>query len=449
MAWAEVRQGHWQRPIGENEAMIKMIGDKGHDSGKDTWSIAATACFTAHLKTKPLSEALRNGWKTFRFHHPSIASIASEDILEYHIPEIHELEKWADETFFVLHDDVGLDDIISKLEPRRYATCYYLEECQSVLLYISHWRTDGIGAFHLLGAFFEAAIESLNKEPLELPWGQEAAQLVPSVEEALGLPHAPSADIERATMEYVRTLSNNIGALETPFASGNGINPSFTGGAHLRFSKDQSTDIVNACNRLGIRLEAALHASVAATAYSVALPSSRHKHHASTLRHSIRPHLPPPYDGVAGAAGLYTAGYIVKVPPSQPWLENAKQYNAEYSKGATPDLLCSRRQYALTMKKILQNALVPDPPPSGLDISYVPNAQELVRPVYERAGDAFEILQVGLGVEVVSRHVYVFAWMFDGRLDMRLVYNQAFYDGGFAEKVLSLVKEHMLSNLLS
>ena len=98
------------------------------------------------------------------------------------------------------------------------------------------------------------------------------------------------------------------------------------------------------------------------------------------MRHSIRPHLPVPYNGEAGAAGLYTAGYVVGVPASQSWLENAKKYEIEYSRGATPDLLSSRRQYALTMEEVLKNMSPPDTPPSGLDISYIPSAQTLVKP---------------------------------------------------------------------
>ncbi|MCJ1430989.1 hypothetical protein MMC27_000339 [Xylographa pallens] len=411
MAWVETQPGYWLRPIGENEAMIKMIGDGGRKFGKDVWSISATASFVAHVQPKPLAQALRNGWKVLRFHHPSIATAASEDTLEYHTP-----------------DSTSSSNGQTSL----------LSEHASVLLNLSHWRTDGIGAFHLLNAYSQAVLTSLPNEILELP-----------VEEALSLPRTSSPDIERAAKQYLDTIKNNIGALETPYKSGTEIAPKGTRGADLRLSQDTTTELETACRGLSISLEAAVHAAVTATAYSAAAPTSRYKHHSSTLRHSFRPHLPPPYDGEAGAARLYTAGYIVAAPASQSWLENARQYEAEYRKGATPDLLRSRRQYAHTIRNLLKNMPPPDPPPSGLDISYVPDVQALVKPVYANAaGCSMEVRDVGMSVEVLSRHLYVFVCVFRGRLALRAVCNEAFYDVAFVEGMLAMVERHLRQNLL-
>ncbi|KAL9067157.1 MAG: hypothetical protein Q9161_007053 [Pseudevernia consocians] len=449
MAWAEIRPGHWQRPIGENEAMIKVVGEGGRKYEKDLWSISVTGSFVAHIECKPLSQALCDGWKTLRFYHPSIATTAGEDILEYHTPNHLQLEQWADESFVLVDNDTSPDDVIARLTPRRFATLYYLRQHASILINLSHWRTDGIGAFHLLNAFFQAVFESLRQEPRELPWGKESARLVPSIEEALDLPRALSPMIERAAKQYLDTLADNLGALEIPYESETRVIPKGTRGARLRFSQDTTTELETACHLLGIHLEAAVHAAVTATAYSIADSTSRHKHHSSTMRHSIRPYLPAPYNGEAGAAGLYTAGYVVKVPASQSWLENAKQYEFEYSRGATPDLLSSRRQYALTMKEVLKNMSPPDTPPSGLDFSYIPSAQTLVKPVHANASESVKLRDIGIGVDVLSRHLYVFMWVFSGRLEFRLVYNEAYYNESMVGRILALVEKHLVSNLLS
>lgn len=429
--------------------MIKMIGDGGLKLGKDAWSISVVANIAAHVESKPLSQALRDGWKTLRFHHPSIASTADEDILEYHTPDPLELNQWVDESFVVVEDGISPGDIIAGLRPRRWATLYYMRERANILLHLSHWRTDGIGAFQLMNAYLEAVIKSLKEDPLKLPWGEEAARLVPSVEEALKLPHTSSPDIVCASKQYLDTLANNIGALGTPYKSEAGLVPTGTRGVLLRFSQEMTTQFEIKCHELGIEMKSAVHAAVAATAYSIAEPTSKHKHHSSTMRQSIRSHLQPPYDSVAGASGLYTAGYIVKVPATQTWLENAKQYQVEYSKGATDDLLCSRRQYARAMQGILKNMPQPDTPPSGLDFSFVPDVQALVKPVYAEAAESLEVRDVGIGVDVISRHLYVFMWTFNSQLVLRLVYNEAFYDVAFAENVLAVVKEHLVSNLVS
>ena len=100
-----------------------------------------------------------------------------------------------------MDDDINPDDVIANLMPRRFATLYYLRKHASIIVNQSHWRTDGIGAFHLLNAFFKAVLESLREETRELPWGEESARLVPSIEEALGLPRTLSPMIERAAKQ--------------------------------------------------------------------------------------------------------------------------------------------------------------------------------------------------------------------------------------------------------
>ena len=430
--------------------MIKMIGEGGQKFGKDVWSIFVTASFLADInqaaRTKPLCEVLMDGWKTLRFHHPSIATTASEDLLEYDTPISLQLEPWVAESFVLVDGDVSPRDFIATLTARRFATLYYLKEHATVVLNMSHWRTDGIGALHLLNAYFEATIESLQSEPLDLLWGEEVTRLVPSVEEAMEIPNTPSPGIECATKQYLETLAYNKGAIGTPYRSDDAIVPRGTRGVQLRFCQEETTELKEKCQHLEVSVEAAVHAAVTATAYSIAGIGSEDKHHSSTMRHSIRPHLPTPYDGIAGAAGLYTAGYIVKVPTGQSFLENAKHYEAEYSKGATPDLLSSRRQYATVMKNILKDMQPPSPPPSGLDISCIPNAQALVKPIHASATGSFEIHSISIGVEVVSRHLYLFMWVFNEQLELHLIYNEAFYNESLAESILNTVKDHLYSS---
>ncbi|KAI0134369.1 hypothetical protein BJ170DRAFT_679265 [Xylariales sp. AK1849] len=457
MAWKETQPGLWQRPIGENESMIKLIGDAGRASGKDVWSVSATACFAASVEPKPLTQALRDGWTALRFRHPSIATTADGDTLHYHVPDAPQLAQWLDETFIVLRQESSVDKILGTLPPRRFACCYYLEHAQEIVLHLSHWRTDGIGAFHLLGALFSATVEHMDDDLNELPWGLETVRLVPSVEHALELPITPTEAINTATKIYLSTLGHAKGALNIALQSTPSAESEPTADTKattlptLYFPVEQTAELLSACSQRGIRFEAALHASVTAAACSIAesTAASEHKHHSSTLRHSLRPHLPTPYDGVAGAAGLYTAGYFVKVPTTQSWLDNARYYESEYAEGATPDLLCSRRQYALEMKGIISRMAPPDSPPSGLDMSWVPKAQYLVGTMYANPHDGrfLQVDSIGISVDVLSRHVYVFAWMFNGQIQCQLAFNKAFYDQSFAAKVLGLVAQDLTSNL--
>lgn len=446
--WIETAPGLWRRPLGENEAMIKTIGDKGHQLGKDVWSIAVMASFKACFhESEDHLEMLRNAWKTLRFWHPSIASCAVDgDFLEYSVPSTDRtLDEWVAESFIIIEDDSSPASVIAGLTPRRFATLYYLPDHEAIVLNLSHWRTDGIGALHLLNAYFDAVVDSPQTPSHDLPWGEEVSRLVPSVEDALGLPSQTTPEIEQAAQKYLDTAKHVIGAISIP-QSRQEVAPGGTRSAQLRFSPDETKQLETACRRIDVSLVAAVHAAIAATAYSIA-PEDAAKHYSSTMRQSIRPYLPAPYNGSAGAAGLYTAGYASKVPSGQTWLENAKHYDAEYGAGATPDLLRSRRQFASVMKQTLKNMPTPNPPPSGLDMSWVPGAEELVRPVYESATASIEVQDISIGVDVISRHMYVFLWTFHSQLAFNLVYNEAFYDEAFAERVLGVVRAHLVENL--
>lgn len=449
MAWTEKTPGHWQRLMGENEAMIQMIGHGGRPFGKDVWSISITATFQAVMGKRSLSTAIRNGWITLRFRHPSIAATASDGTIDYHTPSPTQLEQWTEESLIFVDDESSPDDIVARLTPKHFSTLYYLQKHGSVLLSLSHWRTDGIGAFHLLNAYFQAVLDSLHQKPLDLPWGEEPKRLTPSVEQALNLPNSSTPDIERGAQHFLETLAHNKGALPAPYRSSPSIIPKGTRSVRLHFPTSTTQALQTQCEHLDLHLESAVHAALTASAYAIA-PPGESTHHTSTMRHSLRPHLSEPYNSDAGAAGLYTAGYLVKVPASQSWLVNARHYDAEYRAGATAELLRSRRQYACVMKDVLRTMAPQSPPPSGLDISYVPDVQSLVRPVYEDAEEQrIEIKEVGIGVDVVSRHVYVFVWVFRRKLECCGVYNEAFYDEQAVERMLGLMRENLEASLLS
>ena len=77
-----------------------------------------------------------------------------------------------------------------------------------------------------------------------------------------------------------------------------------------------------------------------------------------------------------------------------------------------------------------------DPPPSGLEVSWVPGAQDLVGTMYESPNDErcfLRVDRIGISVDVLSRYAYVFAWMFKGMIEFRLAFNRVFFYDGFAD----------------
>ncbi|KAE8146575.1 hypothetical protein BDV25DRAFT_169803 [Aspergillus avenaceus] len=451
MPWTQVTENRYQRAIGENERFIKAIGDRAHAVGREHWSVTAYGTFTLHENVKRSSADvtawLRQAWQVLRFQHPSIASTASDEILEYVVPAAQELEEWTRDTFTVVHDGT-VDDVVASIKPSPFVTAYYLPHRSQIILHLAHWRTDGYGALQLLNAFFESCTALSTTKVEALPWGTEVERLVPSVEEALANPVESTEEIHAAARKYLATTANIPGAVGVSQTTELSTPPSGTRSARLRLSTETTEAISEACDARGISVLAAVHASTAATTYELAHPDAKQKHYTSTMRFSLRPYLPEQYRNPSVAAGIYTGGYMAKVPATQSWLDNAKLYTREYDTGVTDDFLISRRQYA---RDVFERMKTPPPPPvtppSEIDISSVDDATKLVHPWHGTSDGKLEVNEVSVGVETLTRQMYCFVWMFRGSLELSVVYNQAFYEGGFVKGAVERVARVLEGNL--
>ncbi|KAL9639044.1 MAG: hypothetical protein Q9164_001179 [Protoblastenia rupestris] len=444
MAWSKARPGHYQRPIGENEKFIKAIGDRAHAAAREHWSITSKASFklTQPLKADDLPTKFRYAWKALRYEHPSIASTAEGETLDYLVPDIDALDRWSKETFFVHSDNISADDLIASFKPSPYVTAHYLSESSELILHTAHWRTDGFGALQLLNAFFDAFSALLDQNPDDLPWGKEVDRLVPSVEEVLNLPNNATPEMETAADQYISTIAHTKGAVGVSYRGDKSTMPFGTRSARLSLSKSTTEAISKACKRRDISVLSAVHASVAAITYAGSLVESKDKHYTSTMRFGLRPYLPEPYGTPRFASALYTGGYMSKVPASQSWAENAEQYNEEYRRGVTREFLLARRQYALKVQDLMRKpVLTANCPPSEVDISSVDDAELLVYPIPRSGDGALEVLDVSIGVETLTRQMYCFVWTFRNQMEFNLVYNEAYYDTAFPAELLSKLKE--------
>ena len=450
MPWTEAKPGLWHRPIGENEKFIKFIGDRAHQIGREHWSVTAGATFTLNKALAPseLSRQCFKAWCALRFDHPSIACTAEGDKLTYLVLPAESVTSWAKETFTVHELGESADDVIAALKPSRYITAHLLPGEKRVLLHAAHWRTDGYGALQLVHAFLDQLCRIDSGDDTALPWGDEVQRLTPSIEEVLDLPVTATPDIIDATRELMRTLTYTRDAVGVALIGDTHAAPAGTRSASLRLAEPLTRAVLQACSARNISLVSAVHASCAALTYLEASLKHREKHYTSTMRFSLRPHLPKPYCTADFAAALYTGGYMFRVPASQSWLANAMQYEEEYNAGVTTDFLRSRRQYAIEVLDILQKAVPPpDTPQSEVDISSVGDAEALVssRRMYDET--VLEVQDVSIGVETLTRQTYCFLWTFRGSLELNLVYNEAYYEPDRAAKMVRRLGDVLMTEL--
>lgn len=451
MSWTQAQSNQYTRPLGENEAFIKLIGDRAQVLKREQWSVTCSARFSLlqPLTDEELKTASQRAWINLRFENPSIAARTSDDVLAYDVPSNDsEAEAWANETFCVHDKEVVMDDFLASLQPKKYATAHLLLGESAIVLHLSHWRTDGYGALHLLNSFLRHLASAQQSK--QLAWGEEAARLTPSVEEVLQLPKAPTQETQELARKYLATAGLFHGSTGLAASKDNPPLPSGTRGITSSFSLEETSTVTDACNAKSITLEAAVQASCAAATYSSAATADQDKPYTSTIRLNLRPHMSAPYNGPAYAAALCTGGYMEQVPASQSWIENAEQFTRAYARGVTEDFLQSRRAYAQACLAAMK--MTPPPPQpvlSAIDISSVGNAEELVRAEYvdSTGRAALSVDGVTVGVETLTRQVYCFMSIFRSQLQLRLVYNEAFYDTAQIVNIVEEVKKDLWTNL--
>jgi hypothetical protein len=468
--------------------MIKWIGDRSHPTGREHWSVTAIGSFALRSDAGGTTElsptTLRKAWMLLRFQHPSIAATASDDTVDYLVPDPTALAQWADETMTVVSSPgVTANELVATMKPSPFATAFFLPHTQQVVLHTAHWRTDGHGILHLLNAFFDALASVLSAGPdvdpaAALAWGDEHARLAPAVEELLGVPDTPTPAIRAAAAESLATTALAAGSVGLPWERA-AQQPGGTRGVRRSVPEPATRAVLAACKARGLRLRAAVHASLAAANFLGAAGESSQQqrtegsggacsYYTSTMRFSLRPYIPELSDGSPQhAAGLYTGGYFARVSSAQTWQEHAAQYEALYAAGLSSQFLLARRQYAVEALGRFQTVATSagagagarPAPRSEVDISTVDDAEELVAParrivnVYQGSGEGgggegvLEVRDVSLGVECLAQETYLFFWTFRGRIEFHLVYNDAFYEAADMAEILSVVERVLLKEL--
>ncbi|KAI1314103.1 hypothetical protein F5Y03DRAFT_402335 [Xylaria venustula] len=448
MPWHEVSPRHWTRSIGENERMIKWIGDRGHIQGQEHWSITATGtlAFSCLPEQRDLVSRLRRAWASFRFAHPSIAATASIGTLDYVVPTSEALEEWNKETFRVILDpDSNVDDLVANLRPTPYVVGYYFLESNQMVLHMAHWRADGTGALQLLNAFFAAV--AADEDHAAIQWGREITRLTPSIEDVLELPSEPTTEIKAAAAGCLASFSKVPGSVGLPYYGDITTKPRGTRGIRYSFSDSANASVLAACASKGLRLLSAIHASLAIVNLELGASSSNQSigeqgHYTSTMRFNLRLYLKPPYNSPQYAAALYTGGFFSSLDPGASWQEAAAQYEALYANGLSREFLSARREYAIKALGMMAQNAASGPIRSEIDISYIDAVESLVSPAHYGSvgpkGGTLELAveDISIGVECLTRESYLFCWAFRGKITFHLVYNEAFYSSIFMERAL-------------
>ncbi|KAJ5818860.1 hypothetical protein N7474_004451 [Penicillium riverlandense] len=448
MSWSKVSEQRYERPLGENETFIKILGDAARPFNREHWAINIIASVTplGSLAKENQYSLFREAWKALRFRHPTIAAyLVDETKYVYDIPDLTALEKWTAETFQVIEDKTA-DEVIASSTRVPYATMTFFPQTGELLGRSQHWRTDGIGGLILMDDFLDLAAQSAI-DTSSLPWGEETVRLAPCVEEASSSFITSEEQDKQLGQQCVATFGHAAGAIGIASRAPAETSPGGTCISRLHLTEQETKAVVQGCKARNLSVTAAVHASIAGANYALATADDQNKHYTSTIRYSLRPFLPEPYSGRQYASTIFTTGWMFPVSSKSSWSDRAKAYHDEYRRGLSHAYISAHREYAIGLCNLLRS-LPPDTPSStDVDISSLGVCERFVAREKGTAERGIRIDRISGGLDMINRQSVCHVWTFRDQLCLNLAYNEAFYDRAEGDSFLQIVKNSLLHEL--
>ncbi|KAJ5267269.1 hypothetical protein N7478_010077 [Penicillium angulare] len=449
MSWSKVSKERYQRPLGENETFIKILGDTARPFNREHWTINIIVSVTplGSLVTGNLSSLFRDAWKALRFSHPTIAAyIVDETKYVYDIPDLTALENWAAETFQVIEDKT-VDEAIASATRVPYATMTFFPKTGELLSRWQHWRTDGIGSLILMDDFLDLAAQSAI-DSSSLPWGEETVRLAQCVEEASSIFRTSGEKQDKQlAQQYVSSFGHAAGAIGIVSRAPAETSPSGACFSRLHLTEQETKAVVQGCKARKLSVTAAVHASVAGANYTLATADDQHKHYTSTIRYSLRPFLPEPYSGRPYASTIFTTGWMFPVSSESSWSDRANAYHTEYRKGLSQSYISAHREYAIGLCNLLRSLAKDTPSSTDVDISSFGVCERFVAREKGTVERGIRIDRISGGLDMINRQSVCHVWTFRDQLCLNLAYNEAFYGRAEADSFLQAVKNSLLHEL--
>jgi hypothetical protein len=412
-----------------------------------------------------LGAALRKAWIALRREFPGLAVLPDGVTAKtYQPPTVPSLERWADETFVVAAADLDPDDVVGACQGRDMPCLYFFPSTQQVLLLVSHWRVDGLGACMLMNRFLSLVAAGSHIPPL--PTGDnpmsDLERISPTLEDALGSPETDDPGIEAFARGYIAAHHRTaVHAGGLPYAGDATTSPGPTARSQITLNHASTSTLVSTCKARGITVTSAVHAALAEAVFKLSLEYP--DKYAAVVSANLRPRLRPPYNnGKKHAVGVYVTGVTPAVDRAQTFGEKALALTAFYRSAAwhTPQFVQALRPIMKFHAAALFEGPPPAKPPSAVTLSSLGVIETHLGGRYgscegeEGAGSGREMAGTGIrvrafrfGVSILTRQMLLYVWTFGERLTLSVNYNKAYYSEAAVEELLGTVRHALQEGL--
>ncbi|KAM0521753.1 hypothetical protein ACHAPE_002314 [Trichoderma viride] len=485
--WRTSSAGISSRPVDTLENFFIVLTGNGAPVNREHWaaSVALKLKFKSSL-TDPIPY-LRRAWLlTVRLHPTFTASVVkqSNDVSAGQEPSLarslltiqpFDADAWVSKTFLTA-SEASASAVFGGMLSNGIPTCHWLPASQEILIRSAHWRIDGIGLLMLTHSFL-SSLASVLRHGLDCDLDSYKG-LVGSGLLTRSLDDVADAYIDEDTIpkNVMAAVDGLIGKFVQGFPSiglptlpdSETVPPGDTARVALRIDTSTTAAIVAACRARKISVNSAVHAAVIrVTATYPQHPLA--KHYATIFPVDMRRHLPKPYDGPDYAVGTFSSGLPICIhdvlgeneargsgPKSFGEIVHqlASVYATDFSRLATDDegnpvsMIKVAAPYMRRTTKLFSAPHPPElPPVQTPELSSIGKVEANVQRSYGDEKEGFEVADIWLATQILSRAVQCHAWGFRDELNIAACFNVSFYEVKFVKEFLEKVESELLAGL--
>ncbi|KAL7948445.1 hypothetical protein V8C42DRAFT_251554 [Trichoderma barbatum] len=493
--WQHSVTGVSSRPLDTLENFFKLLSDSGSPVNREHWAVSLALRVNFEASLADPTPYIRRAWLLTSRIHPTLTGSVTNDVDKSAHPTlaIHafDADVWVAKTF-VVHDSESnvitadndrkdtaiaassVSNLFGSMPRNGTPTCHWLPATQELFLRSAHWRIDGVGMLMLAHSFLSSLASVLRngldcdlKSYDSLVGGRLLTRSLDDLAIAYVDESCTPGHIQDAADGLVNDFVRGVPSIGLPTLPGSeAVAPGDSARVALRFGASTTAAIISACRNAKVSVSSAVHAAVIrATATYPQHPLA--VSYAAFFPVDMRRRLPKPYDGPDYAVGMFCTGLPIcvrnvlgdaKGRGPQSYEEIVQQLASAYSKdlshlaidvdGNSVSMLELIAPYVRRTTKLFMAPLPPGlPPTQNPDMSSLGNVEAYIQRSYGDNGEGFEVTDIWLGTQMLSRSVQCHVWGFRDKLNIAGCFNVSFYEAKFVKEFLNKVECELLTGL--
>lgn len=438
--WRQISKNRYARPLDALETVLNSGYSNPLHPGFATHDMITSVRAQTSLSTDMLIDHARSAWEQMRQIHPMIAAECDGQQYTYQSPTSRrEVEGWLDRSFVVtsgsFHKPGRVYNDYSILSPSDKPVLYYFRGESRFVLRCPHVHADGASTCILLNDFLaELACLCEGRQSASRPFGDEVHNLPVGAVEAAGI-QQPTATGSGHSPVHISDHDLRMSTL------GDVSDPKPGRVQVLQFSESETTQILHRGRETGLGLTTLVHTALLQACKNMRVSPSQDMHTSVTgfnLRDRCNPSLPDSIGGKAFASRVVVWPYQVRVGD---YWDTAAALKGEYRNLAqNKDQIIGKSIDCL--REFLPSLLKDEPP---FFASFIGD----LSPFWSARYGPLQVNEAWITLIPMTAMMYLVVQTFNGRLAIRLSYNEAYRSDEQVAEFLERVRGELDRRVLS